>query len=58
MTLVTSINFACQFHYFALGPTLGERYSCNGEPGGDLYDPYGIFIILAALRVLKFCYYY
>lgn len=39
-TLVTSIYFECEYQYFALGPTIGERYSCHGIPYGDLYDPY------------------
>lgn len=29
----------CEYQYFALGPTLGERYACHGFPSGDLNDP-------------------
>lgn len=39
ITFVTSVYFECEYQYFALGPTLGERYSCHGLPSSDFNDP-------------------
>lgn len=39
ITLVTSVYFECEYQYFALGPTLGERYYCHGLPISDFNDP-------------------